>query len=88
MLEMRPGCECCDRDLPADEAGAFICSFECTWCGDCADRVLKGVCPNCGGTLSPRPTRDRAKWDRHPPSTRRIVRPGGCAPAGIPVTSG
>lgn len=80
MLEMRPGCECCDRDLPADEPGAFICSFECTWCGDCADHVLKGVCPNCGGTLSPRPTRVREKWEKYPPSTRRVVRAGGCAP--------
>lgn len=78
MLEMRPGCECCDRDLPADEAGAVICSFECTWCLDCAETVLKGMCPNCGGTLSPRPTRARAKWTSSPPNTKRVVK-AGCA---------
>ncbi|WP_292903543.1 DUF1272 domain-containing protein [Niveispirillum sp.] len=75
---MRPGCECCDRDLPADLAGAFICSFECTWCRDCTEQVLKGTCPNCGGTLSPRPPRARIKWDRYPPSTVRIFKPEGC----------
>ena len=36
MLELRPNCECCDRDLPADSAEARICSFECTFCADCA----------------------------------------------------
>ena len=37
MLEMRPDCERCGTDLPADQGGAFICSFECTFCADCAD---------------------------------------------------
>ena len=49
MLEMRPGCERCDRDLPADEPGAFICSFECTFCDECMDGPLDGACPNCKG---------------------------------------
>ena len=39
MLELRPNCECCDRDLPADTATAYICSFECTFCAECNDRV-------------------------------------------------
>lgn len=30
MLEMRPGCECCDKDLPPDSVDARICTFECT----------------------------------------------------------
>jgi len=30
MLELRPGCECCDKDLPPDSADARICTFECT----------------------------------------------------------
>lgn len=81
MLEMRPGCECCDKDLPADAPGAMICSFECTFCQECATGTLRGRCPNCGGTLSPRPTRAREKWDRSPPGTRRVVKPDGC-PAG------
>ncbi|MBA3479545.1 MAG: DUF1272 domain-containing protein, partial [Lautropia sp.] len=37
MLQLRPGCECCDRDLPHDSAAARICSFECTFCSDCAE---------------------------------------------------
>ena len=50
MLEMRPDCERCGVDLPADNGGAFICSFECTFCADCADS-LDERCPNCGGEL-------------------------------------
>ena len=48
MLELRPGCECCDRDLPPDSDEARVCSFECTFCRNCAEGVLKGRCPNCG----------------------------------------
>ena len=73
MLAMKPGCECCDRDLPADEAGAMVCSFECTFCEACASGRLGGLCPNCGGTFAPRPTRARALWTRFPPSTERVV---------------
>lgn len=40
MLELRPKCECCDRDLPADSSLVRICSFECTFCQDCADGKL------------------------------------------------
>ena len=29
MLELRPNCECCDRDLPPDSSDARICNFEC-----------------------------------------------------------
>ena len=49
MLELRPNCECCDRDLPADTAMAYICSFECTFCAECNDQYLHLTCPNCGG---------------------------------------
>lgn len=77
MLEMRPGCECCDKDLSAD-AAAMICSFECTFCADCAEHVLNGICPNCGGGLAPRPKRDAALLKRFPPSTKRVVKEGGC----------
>ena len=56
MLEMRPDCEKCGRDLPADIHGAFICSFECTFCANCADK-LDERCPNCGGDLLDRPLR-------------------------------
>ncbi|MGE0006017.1 MAG: DUF1272 domain-containing protein [Parvibaculaceae bacterium] len=78
MLELRPNCECCDRDLAPDAAGAFICSFECTFCADCAKTVLAGICPNCGGGLVARPARPAAMLARHPASTERIVKAEGC----------
>ena len=55
MLEMRPLCERCSAPLP-DEARAFICSYECTFCADCMT-ALNHVCPNCGGELLVRPRR-------------------------------
>ena len=79
MLELRPGCECCDRDLPPDAADAMICTFECTFCRSCVEARLHGVCPNCGGNFVPRPIRPAAKLAKNPPSTVRIHRPGGCA---------
>lgn len=81
MLELRPNCECCDRDLPPDSADARICTFECTFCADCADRVLRGACPNCGGNLVARPIRPAAALLRFPAATRRVVKPGGCPQA-------
>jgi hypothetical protein len=78
MLELRPGCECCDKDLPPDAPDARICSFECTFCAACADTVLKGICPNCGGELLARPRRAAAKLASYPASTRRVHKPGGC----------
>jgi hypothetical protein len=33
MLELRPNCECCDRDLPWESPDAMICTFECTFGG-------------------------------------------------------
>ncbi|MDX6547448.1 MAG: uncharacterized protein QOG33_998, partial [Gaiellales bacterium] len=52
MLELRPNCECCDRDLPP-QADARICSYECTFCVECAEVALQNVCPNCGGGFVP-----------------------------------
>ena len=78
MLQMRPGCECCDRDLPADQAGAFICSFECTYCAACAGSRLAGRCPNCGGSLIARPTRGAALLAKYPASAERVVKAEGC----------
>lgn len=76
MLELRPGCECCDLDLPAGSRDARICSFECTFCATCADR-MGGVCPNCGGELVARPRRPDAKLATHPASTKRVYKPAG-----------
>lgn len=78
MLELRPSCECCDRDLPPDSTEARICSFECTFCAHCADTVLQGRCPNCGGDLVTRPTRPADKLARYPASAKRIHKPQGC----------
>ncbi|MGE0625545.1 MAG: DUF1272 domain-containing protein [Pseudomonadales bacterium] len=78
MLLMKPGCECCDRDLPPDSPDARICSFECTFCADCAGGKLSGICPNCGGSLVMRPTRASPLLDRYPASTERVFRPERC----------
>ncbi|HZN56770.1 MAG TPA: DUF1272 domain-containing protein [Planctomycetota bacterium] len=75
MLELRPNCECCDRDLLPESAEAFICSFECTFCRTCAEERLEGRCPNCGGELVRRPRRPVDKLAQHPASTRRVVKP-------------
>lgn len=81
MLQLRPNCECCDRDLPPQSSDAFICSFECTFCRTCAEQVLKRVCPTCGGELMGRPRRPADKLARYPASTIRVVKPAGCADA-------
>jgi uncharacterized protein len=62
MLELRPNCECCDRDLPPESTDARICSFECTFCVECVDSRLHNVCPNCGGGFVPRPIRPATEW--------------------------
>lgn len=79
MLLLRPNCECCDRDLPADSVDARICSFECTFCQWCAASVLRGRCPNCGGELVVRPRRPAQKLARFPASIERVFKPAGCS---------
>lgn len=82
MLALRPNCECCDRDLPPDSPEARICTFECTFCADCVETRLGGVCPNCGGNFAPRPIRPARLLAEHPASTGRVLKPhGGCAAA-------
>lgn len=81
MLELRPSCECCNKDLPPAALDAMICSFECTFCADCAQTVLKGTCPNCGGGFVPRPIRPASKLANNPPSTVRVFNPTGCVSA-------
>ena len=80
MLELRPNCECCDKNLPAAATDALICTFECTFCADYVEHVLKGVCPNCGGNFSARPIRPAAKLEKYPASTKRILKAEGCGP--------
>jgi hypothetical protein len=59
MLELRPTCEHCNTPLPPESTEAVICSFECTFCATCAQALLEGVCPNCGGGFVPRPIRPK-----------------------------
>ncbi len=87
MLQLRPSCECCDRDLPADSPAARICSFECTFCADCAEHRLGQRCPNCGGELLRRPIRPAAKLASHPASTQRVFKPQGCAGVALPPSA-
>jgi hypothetical protein len=78
MLQLRPNCECCNRDLAGDSAEAFICSFECTFCAFCANDTLRGKCPNCGGELMRRPRRAAEKLLKYPASADRVFKPEGC----------
>jgi len=82
MLILKPNCECCDRDLPPESPEARICSFECTFCADCAATRLGGACPNCGGDFTARPIRPAALLVKHPASTERVVgKHAACAAA-------
>lgn len=78
MLELRPNCECCDKDLPPDAADAMICTYECTFCAACVAVHLKGICPNCGGRFVSRPIRPAAMLAQDPPSRRRVLRAEPC----------
>lgn len=80
MLQLRPNCECCDKDLPPGSREAMICSFECTFCTTCAADVLDGQCPNCAGELVRRPVRPAAKLRKFPASTERVLKADGCDP--------
>ena len=79
MLQLRPNCECCNRDLPNESLDARICTFECTFCSECAETKLNNTCPNCSGELVRRPRRPAAALARHPASTERVFKPAGCA---------
>ncbi|MFA7263562.1 MAG: DUF1272 domain-containing protein [Caulobacter sp.] len=74
MLQMRPNCECCDRDLAANGGDARICSFECTFCADCAQDRFEGRCPNCGGDLVARPPRPATLLAKYPGGAERVVK--------------
>ena len=77
-LQLRPNCEYCDKDLPANATEARICSYECTFCADCAESKLGNVCPNCGGGFTARPIRPAREWRpgvslaKQPASTKRV----------------
>jgi len=81
MLELRPNCECCNKDLPPAATDAMICSFECTFCRECVNNGLGGRCPNCGGNLVSRPIRPISRLEKNPPSAQRVFKPQGCGQA-------
>ncbi len=75
MLEIRPSCEHCDKELPYDAINAMICTFECTFCANCVESILQEVCPNCGGGFEKRPIRPSNVLEKYPVSTKRVHKP-------------
>ena len=75
MLELRPICENCGKDLPPDSTEAMICTFECTFCKDCVNEILHNVCPNCGGGFEHRPIRPKEKLIKYPAKEERYLKP-------------
>jgi len=75
MLEIRPTCEHCNKALPNESLDAVICTFECTYCVNCAETIFKDVCPNCGGNFVPRPIRPENLLEKYPTSTTIVHKP-------------
>jgi membrane protease subunit (stomatin/prohibitin family) len=50
MTTTKDKCEKCGKSVP-DAADALACSFQCTFCPDCASGYNR-VCPNCSGELT------------------------------------
>lgn len=74
MLEIRPTFENCNKALPYNSEEPMICTFECTFCMDCVEK-LKQVCPNCGGGFEKRPIRPKNLLEKYPVSTVIIHKP-------------
>ena len=75
MLGIRPNCQHCNRALPNGSDQAMICSFECTYCKVCVDKVLENVCPSCSGGFEKRPTRPKAWLSKYPVSKVVVFEP-------------
>ena len=75
MLEIRPNCEHCNKELPNTSTEAMICSFECTYCRKCALEIFENVCPSCSGNFVPRPIRPTKMIEKYPASTKQIYKP-------------
>lgn len=75
MLEIRPNCEHCNKDLPNTSVDAMICSFECTYCTACALIIFENVCPSCSGNFVKRPIRPQKAIQKYPASTNQIFKP-------------
>ena len=75
MLEIRPTCEHCNKQLAYDSEEAMICTFECTFCTECVEEILQEVCPNCGGGFEKRPIRPTHLLEKYPVSTKVVHKP-------------
>ena len=75
MLEIRPNCEHCNKDLPNTSTEAMICSFECTYCKTCALEIFENVCPSCSGNFVERPIRPLKMIEKYPASSNRTFKP-------------
>lgn len=75
MLEIRPNCEHCNKDLPYNSTEAMICSFECTYCKTCALEIFENVCPSCSGNFVERPIRPLKMIEKYPALTERNYSP-------------
>jgi hypothetical protein len=75
MLELRSCCEHCAKELPPDSTEAMICSFECTYCRECALILFENVCPSCGGNFHPRPIRPKVMLRKYPSSGKKVFEP-------------
>ena len=73
MLEVRPNCEHCGKELPNTSSDAMICSFECTYCTHCALELFQNVCPSCGGNFQPRPVRPKAMIRKYQASEKIVL---------------
>ncbi|MBL0281811.1 MAG: DUF1272 domain-containing protein [Bacteroidetes bacterium] len=54
-MKMKINCEHCNVALQP-EGLAYVCSYECTYCSNCATQ-FQHICPNCSGELVRRPKR-------------------------------
>jgi len=75
MLEIRPNCEHCNKELPNTSKEAMICSFECTYCRECALKIFENVCPSCSGNFVERPIRPKVAILKYPASNKSIFKP-------------
>lgn len=75
MLEIRTTCENCDKSLPNESSEAMICTYECTFCKNCVDNMIRNVCPNCGGGFERRPSRPKDELIKHPARIDKVFKP-------------
>ncbi len=73
MLIMKPNCEHCGKMLSIESDEAMICSYECTYCSNCAKKLFSSICPNCGGNFEKRPKRIKSEMISNPIKTNYTI---------------